>query len=54
VINDRREKEFTNLSNHFNTLRRCLDEREIFLRASFNVDIREIESKLLKDVEEIH
>ena len=31
-----------------------LDEREIFLRASFNVEIKEVETRLQKDVEEIH
>jgi hypothetical protein len=47
VLNDRREKEFMNLTSQFNMLRRTLDEREIFLRASFNVEIRDIETKLL-------
>lgn len=31
-----------------------LDEREIFLRASFNVEIREIENRLNQDVQLIH
>jgi len=35
-------------------LRRILDEREIFLRASFNVEIKEVENRLQKDIDVIH
>ncbi len=35
-------------------MKRSLEEREIFLRASFNVEINEVETKLMKDIEEIH
>ena len=52
-ISDKRQKEIDKLTQHFTQLKRSLEEREIFLRASFNVEVNEIESRLMKDIEEI-
>jgi hypothetical protein len=53
-LNGKRNEEFGKLNQWFSQLRRMLDEREIFLRASFNVEIKEVETKLNQDVQVIH
>jgi hypothetical protein len=53
-LNKRRDEEFGEINRWFSELRRMLDEREIFLRASFNVEIKEVEIRLNNDVQVIH